>query len=316
VNTSPSAAIRRVATGFPAALRALLRKALTLGFALAAKLPASARYRGAWRAADVLVIAHRGASAYAPENSLVALQRALEQGARDVELDVQLSRDDELILFHDHDLECKTAASGRVRDHEAKRLLGLEIGSWFDSEHPEIEERFAGTRLNRLTDVFDAFGDTLHYHLELKSKEEELPRLLLEEITARGLGEHVTVTSFLTDQLLRARALDPGTPMCTLIRRVKRLRDEAMDRTLMQDLRSAALKRRAIDRAAEHGFSLAAMPALDIDAAIVEYARSRGLAIRAWRLHSAEDLDHAIRVGAIAITVDWPDRAFERLAAP
>ena len=68
------------------------------------------------------VIAHRGASAYAPENTLPAFERALELGASEVELDVQLSRDGALVLFHDRTLDGKTNLSGAVRDHTADAL--------------------------------------------------------------------------------------------------------------------------------------------------------------------------------------------------
>ncbi len=85
------------------------------------------------------VIAHRGASAYAPENTLPAFERALEVGAAEVELDVQLSRDDVLVLFHDRTLDRKTNLTGRVRDHAADALRGADIGSWFDDQRPGVD---------------------------------------------------------------------------------------------------------------------------------------------------------------------------------
>lgn len=104
----------------------------------------------------VRVIAHRGASAYAPENTLPAFRRALELGTEEVELDAQLSRDGVVVAFHDRSLERKTSGRGRVRDHEWEALRALEIGTWFDAAHPEASARYAGTRLASLAEIFAA----------------------------------------------------------------------------------------------------------------------------------------------------------------
>ena len=63
------------------------------------------------------VIAHRGASAHAPENTLPAFELAIEMGASEVELDIRFSADEEIMLFHDDDLQRKTGHLGRVRHH-------------------------------------------------------------------------------------------------------------------------------------------------------------------------------------------------------
>ena len=68
------------------------------------------------------VIAHRGASAHAPENTLPAFRRALVLGAREIELDVRFSADEEIIVFHDDSLDAKTNRKGRVRHHKAATL--------------------------------------------------------------------------------------------------------------------------------------------------------------------------------------------------
>ena len=82
------------------------------------------------------VIAHRGASAEAPENTLPAFERALALGVVEVELDVQLSRDGVPVLFHDRTLDEKTPLRGPVRDHSAQELTRADVGSWFDRARP------------------------------------------------------------------------------------------------------------------------------------------------------------------------------------
>lgn len=309
-------------SGTGTALRCFARRSLTLIFALSAYV--SRRVSGPWvawcargdrHALAVRVIAHRGASAYAPENSLEAFRRAVEQGAREIELDVQLSCDDELIVFHDPALAPKTNAAGCVRDHAVADLRQLEIGTWFDATDPARGELFEGTRLATLGEVFEAFADGLHYHVEIKSEEASLPERILAAVHLFDLGEHATLTSFCTAALLRVRELDPGIPICQLVRNPKRLREEAMDRTLLQDLRSATLLRREIERAAANGFDQVALPANCLSRRTVRFAKKRGIGIRAWRIPSEIDLDRVIVSGAEGVTVNWPDRAIAHLAA-
>ncbi len=78
------------------------------------------------------IIAHRGASGYAPENTMTPFRRAVEIGAAEVETDVAFTRDGRLLLFHDETLERTTNASGLLEDHTLVDLLELDAGSWHD----------------------------------------------------------------------------------------------------------------------------------------------------------------------------------------
>ena len=160
------------------------------------------------------VIAHRGASAHAPENTLPAFRKALALGAREVELDVQLSRDRVPVLFHDKRLGKKTNLEGAVRDHTAADLTRADIGSWFDRERG-ADETYAGTRLITLDELFAALGDQVVYHVELKGKSPALPALVLERVRRFGLERDVFFTSFSREQLLRVRRLDSREPATT-----------------------------------------------------------------------------------------------------
>src|SRR5215475_6599931 len=82
--------------------------------------------------APVLVIAHRGASGTCPENTLAAFRRAQELGAHMIELDVQLTRDGEVVVMHDWTLARTTDGRGRVASRTLAELRQLDAGSWFD----------------------------------------------------------------------------------------------------------------------------------------------------------------------------------------
>jgi glycerophosphoryl diester phosphodiesterase len=239
------------------------------------------------------VIAHRGASAYAPENTLPAFERARDLGAREVELDVQLSSDGVVVRFHDSSLDEKTDLSGRVQDHAADVLLRADIGSWFDASHPDVDGSFAGTPLAALDPVFERFGETFHYHVEMKSGEPCLPGRILELARAHSLESRLTLTSFHLESLRRARALDARVRLAWL-------------------RKQPAVA--AMDRATHERFDMIAFPAAEIDADLVRQAHRRGLEIRAFRVKTAQDMERVIRSGANGMTIDWPERLLRRLA--
>ena len=76
-------------------------------------------------------IAHRGASGYAPENTMAAFDKALEMKADYIEIDVQLSKDGEVVLMHDAMIDRTTDGSGTVDDYTLEELKQLDAGSWF-----------------------------------------------------------------------------------------------------------------------------------------------------------------------------------------
>src|SRR5690606_11528357 len=107
------------------------------------------------------VTAHRGASAYAPENTMAAFEMALEMGADGIELDVQMSRDGHLVVIHDPTLERTTDGSGLVAQYTLAELRRVDAGAWFD-------ERFRGQRIPTLAEVFELVRGKALLNVELK----------------------------------------------------------------------------------------------------------------------------------------------------
>ncbi len=83
------------------------------------------------------IIAHKGSSGVAPENTLIAFEKALELGVDMIELDVRHTRDEEIIVFHDQTLERTTNGTGDVHDYTLEELKQLDAGSWFDSQYSD-----------------------------------------------------------------------------------------------------------------------------------------------------------------------------------
>lgn len=260
------------------------------------------------------VIAHRGASGYAPENTLAAFETAAGLGVEEVELDVRFSSDLEIVVFHDDRLERKTDLAGRVRDHLAATLRRADIGSWFDRSHPEATRRWAGTGIATLREVLDRFGRRFHYHVEIKSWDDLLPVRLLQMLDDRSLRDRVTVTSFSMKPLLQVREMDPSLPVCFLLRdaadalRSPEFRPELEGRSLPE------IQRYWIATAARAGFQQVGVRAADLSPGLVDFARQSGLDTRAWGVSDDDAMERVFASGAAGMTIDWPDRGLARAA--
>lgn len=250
------------------------------------------------------VIGHRGAAGLAPENTLEALARAAETGVAEVEIDVRLSRDGVVVLFHDPFLGGKTQLRGTVADHDLAELRQAEIGTWFDRHHPNFPRRYAGTRLATLDEALARFGPRFLWHIELKTDEEALPGAVLDAVRRAGVEDRVIVISFRLVQLQRMHELAPGMQLCQLLGPRAGEREDQPDLT----------PRELIDRAAEEGFAMVGIPGRRLRPSLVAHAHERGLVIRAYDTNSGSQLPRLVEMGVDGATVDRPDRALAWLA--
>ncbi len=238
------------------------------------------------------IIAHRGASSLAPENTIAAFDKALELGFRHMELDAQLSADGVAVVFHDFNLDRTTNGRGPLAARTFDDLRGLDAGSWFSPQ-------FAGERIPSLDEVLARYRGRAHLHVELKAVHSDLPRAVATLLQKHGWAspEHsrgVTVSSFRLEMLRQMRTMLPATPLAWLV-------GELSEDVVRQA--SAAGLRGVCPRA-----SLATREA-------VAAARARGLRVRAWGVSSTADLKHLVECGVEGATVDWPHKAREFLAS-
>src|SRR5512135_1831254 len=108
-----------------------------------------------------LVIAHRGSSASAPENTLAAFQLAVEQEADAIELDVDLTRDGHVVVMHDATIDRTTDGHGRVTELTLAEIRGVDAGAWKAAA-------FDGERVPLLEEVFEAMGQRVLINVEIK----------------------------------------------------------------------------------------------------------------------------------------------------
>lgn len=156
-----------------------------------------------------LLVGHRGAMDAAPENTLAALEAGLAGGADILELDVQITADRQVILFHDVDLAPKTGVSGKIGEHSSDFLQTLDVGSYFD-------EAFAGERMPLLAEVLAWAKGRVPLMIELKHGpvfNPELDARTVQLIEDFGMVDDVVIISF--DQFALARVKEHNPQIAT-----------------------------------------------------------------------------------------------------
>lgn len=236
------------------------------------------------------IIAHRGASAYTPENTHAAFALAKRMGVTEVELDTQLTVDGEIALCHDSTLARYGHGSQVVEQMEWGALAALDMGSFFS---PFL---FAGERMITLDNLFATYRDSFTYHVEIKGKATGLPAAVRAAIERHQLRDHCIVTSFSYDALVAMRGIDAGIRLGWLIEEINA---------------SAQTKAKAIDL-----YQLCPR-ARGVKAEQVEQARAVVQEVRAWGLHpgGSEEggaslialIQRVVDSGCDGMTINWPD---------
>lgn len=153
-----------------------------------------------------LVIAHRGASYYAPENTMAAFRLAYEMGADMIELDVQLSKDGVPVVIHDADLSTTTSGRGRVADFLFEELRELDAGSWFSP-------RFSSEKILSLDEALKWAAGKTAINIEIKPEAAALQAGVEENVIALvqnyNMARNVIVSSFDPNAIVKIRRLAP-----------------------------------------------------------------------------------------------------------
>ncbi len=156
-----------------------------------------------------LVIAHRGASSLAPENTLAAVRKALDLKVDVVEIDVHRTADGELVVIHDATVDRTTTGSGPVNRYSLEELRSLDAGSWFNRS-------FAGERIPTLREVLETTKDKATLLIELKGERTEVRTVeLVQEL---GMADQVIIQSFDFLQIQKVKQKSPEIPTVFLVR--------------------------------------------------------------------------------------------------
>jgi glycerophosphoryl diester phosphodiesterase len=240
---------------------------------------------------SIWVIAHRGASGTAPENTMASFTRAVESGVRFIETDLQLTRDARVIAIHDLTYDRTTTGQGEIHQLSLKQVRALDAGSWFGERDGKS---YAGERVPVLEQILDfAKANDVIFYLEIKSGQ------------AWGI-EHVVVAT-LRDRNASARVVTISFDTTTLDT-VQRL-DSTMMTGLLCEIPSPDLVERTVRAGARQ---LVARGDL-ITSAITEKAHRAGLQVVAWTINEVEQMRAMIAAGVDGIITDYPERLIELL---
>ncbi len=236
------------------------------------------------------VIAHRGASADAPENTLAAFRRALELGVDWIELDVRFSADQRLAVIHDPRLGRTTNGRGRVNQRTAQELSQLDAGSWFG-------RRFAGERVPLLEEVFEEVWPTrAGLLIEIKTEPSDpagAAGLILDLVGGWVRSGRVILQSFDHSLVRSLNDSNPGIPTAALIEHHS---PDPVAQTISTGSGIMAIKWRLLRRS------------------LVETCRFRGLRVFSWTVNREGDLRRAVQWGLDGIITNHPDRLLGMLA--
>jgi len=231
-----------------------------------------------------VIFAHRGASSHAPENTLSAFRLAVEQGASAIELDAQLTADQEVVVFHDTTLSRTTSGHGKVSDFTLAELQQLNAGVNF-------KPAYDAERIPTLADVLHNIPDTILLNIELKNlrtPSDALPLKTADLIQKFQAQQRVLISSFNPIALYKFQRQIPEVPRGRLLYNRLAIKIHELLPRLTSSYQSIHLPFRAITRK------------------VVRTFHKRELKVFAYTLNHPQDIIDAIEAGVDGFFTDDP----------
>lgn len=222
---------------------------------------------------QVLKIAHRGASGYAPENSVAAFSKAIELGADMIEFDVRRTSDGELVVFHDSRLRRLAGVWEKIRNMSYEELSNYEIN---------------GEAIPRLADIFRLCRGACQLNVEVKQRglSEEISGLIRDY----GMEKDVLISSFLHNELAKFKAIDKNLRIALLIK-------SHFGSTL-----TLVKLAKHLDAEAIH------MPFGTLNRLRLKTIKNHGLKVNVWTVDDPAEIEWLKKLGVDGIVSNFPDR--------
>ncbi len=234
---------------------------------------------------DFIIYAHRGASAYAPENTKVAFEKAIELKANGIELDLQKTKDGKIVIFHDDYIDKKSNGTGKIEEYTYQELLELDFGIWFDNKYKNekivLFEDFARDYLDK----------DLTFAIELKVL--GIEKETLEIINKYKVHNNIYITSFLYEALANVRKIDSNIKLSWLIE--DRISKENIEKLLRIN-----------------GNQICPRASL-VSKEDIEIANNNGLGVRLWGIDNEEIMKKVYKLNIEGMTVNFPDKLIKLL---
>jgi glycerophosphoryl diester phosphodiesterase len=246
---------------------------------------------------------HRGCAGLMPENTLPAFERALELGVTTLELDLQLTRDDVVVVHHDPHLaprRCVDSAGRPVKKRQIDELAFAELEPLDCGASPVGgAKRVAGAHIPRLEQVLDLARDAdypVRVNIEIKKQRDpaayrHMAELVVEALRERDLLQRAMIQSFEPEALIAVREIEPELTRAALVRKPK-LYTERLEQS------EATVLQPRVDLLREND---------------VRRIQAMGVRVIPWTVNKAPDMRRLIAWGVDGMITDYPDRALSVL---
>lgn len=228
------------------------------------------------------ITAHRGSSRTAPENTIPAIEAAVEEMADSVEIDVQMTADGVVVLGHDASLKRVAGVNRSIASMTFEELEKLDVGSWFSSE-------YAGTRIPSLSEVLELCSQKTSLNIEIKyvGKNSELPEKTAEMVREYGMENQCVITS----------------TNLSYLKRVKEALPEIRTGYIISAAYGNFYSSEYVDFISiRSGF---------VTSALMQNAHEQGKAVYAWTVNTKSELERLTLLGVDGIITDRPVLARE-----
>lgn len=235
-----------------------------------------------------LVVAHRGSSGTAPENTLAAFRLAIEAGVQMIELDVRMTQDYHFVVIHDRTVDRTTNGTGHVWSMKLQDVKFLDAGSWFSP-------RFHTERIPSLREVMDMLPPSVGLNIEVKTdgdprREHALEESLVLVLRERRMEGNVLISSFDHQHLRRLHRLDP----------------ELLLGALYYPVRDFAKKPSTIAR--QLGASAFICSRTQLRKRFVNDAHQHNVFVGVYGINTTRHLAEVCRFGVDAVVTDFPEK--------
>lgn len=239
-------------------------------------------------------IAHRGASAYAPEHTISAYKLGQQLRGDYIEIDLQMTKDGHLVAMHDETINRTTNGTGLVKEHTLEEIKQINVGSFFNEKHPSLAKKeFEGAKVPTLEEIIETFGHNANYYIETKSPDEYpgMEEKLLEIIKHYEISDKVIIQSFSEASLQKIHSLDVNIPLVQLLPYKKAAQ--------LTELEIKKYKTYCIGLGMNYKY---------IDSAYVKKIKKHGLEVHPFTVDNETDMKKLLLWGVDGMFTNYPDR--------
>lgn len=253
-----------------------------------------------------IVLAHKGGAGIAPENTMAAFKKAADLGVHGFEIDIRLTKDEEIVVFHDEFVDATTESSGRVADLTIEQLRALDLGYHFVDEHGEHPYRGKGEKAVLLKELMEAFPD-FHINIDMKDPADTyegslLPSKLWRLIDELEAYDRVVVTSFHDEQIDRFNLYAQN-----------RIALGAGENEVIKAYGAFNGQLGHLYQPRADVFQIPVRSSIfRLDSPrFISFLASRNIPVHYWTIDDKETMEALINIGAKGIVTDRPDLAME-----